>query len=362
MKRISIFFPAYRTVPSGGYKILYQYANLLVQSGYYVSLIHALGMPNDPKQNIFKNKVKLVIKRFLHWIRVYAPNKVSWFRLDNRIQIINLGKVTEKNFPEADILIATAWQTAEIIKDFSTRKGEKIYFIQGMENWEISDTRLIDTWKSGMKNIVVSKWLQKELLDYDISSQVVPNFINSHEFYTSHSIEKRKTVISMLYHKVSWKGFDIGIQVINKLIKNNPEIEIIIFGVSSRPEELSPNITYFENPSVNELREKIYNKSMIYLMTSRSEGWGLTATEAMACGAAVVTTNSGGVTDFAFDNKTALVTDVDDVTELVSKVELLINDANLRFKLINNGLKVVQNLNIKNSYKKLEEIIEEVGD
>ncbi|MDT2759583.1 glycosyltransferase family 4 protein [Enterococcus xiangfangensis] len=357
MKKITIFFPAYRKVPSGGYKILYQYANLLARDGYEVSLVHALGMPNDPKQNTSVNRIKLMIKKSLNWLRVYAPNTVSWFPLDDRIKVINLREVIEKNFPEGDILIATAWQTAELIKDFSVNKGEKIYFVQGMENWEIDDARLIDTWKSNMEKIVVSKWLQKQLLDQNVASQVVPNFINSNEFYVSNPIKERKLVISMLYHKVPWKGSDIGLQVINKLMDDYPEIEILVFGVAARPNELREEITYFENPSVDDLREKIYNKSMIYLMTSRSEGWGLTATEAMACGAALVTTDSGGVSDFAINNETALVAAIDDVTDLVNKAEALIDDPALRYKLIDNGLAVVKKFNIEYSYKKFEHVI-----
>lgn len=166
-----------------------------------------------------------------------------------------------------------------------------------------------------------------------------------------------KLVISMLYHKVPWKGSDIGLQVINKLMDDYPEIEVLVFGVAARPNELREEITYFENPSVDDLREKIYNKSMIYLMTSRSEGWGLTATEAMACGAALVTTDSGGVGDFAINNETALVTAIDDVTDLVNKAEALIDDPALRYKLIDNGLAVVKKFNIEYSYKKFEHVI-----
>ena len=45
----------------------------------------------------------------------------------------------------------------------------------------------------------------------------------------------------------------------------------------------------------------------IYVLPSAYEGWGLTAVEAMACGAAVITTRNGGVEDFARDGDNALL-------------------------------------------------------
>jgi glycosyltransferase involved in cell wall biosynthesis len=45
----------------------------------------------------------------------------------------------------------------------------------------------------------------------------------------------------------------------------------------------------------------------VFMLTSRYEGWGLPATEAMACGAAVVSTRNGGTEDFLVDGAQLLL-------------------------------------------------------
>jgi glycosyltransferase involved in cell wall biosynthesis len=45
---------------------------------------------------------------------------------------------------------------------------------------------------------------------------------------------------------------------------------------------------------------------------SRYEGWGLPSLEAMACGAAVVSTRSDGIEDFVVDGRNGLLSPVGD--------------------------------------------------
>lgn len=41
--------------------------------------------------------------------------------------------VTSEDVPDADVVVATWWETAEWVSQFASRKGEKFYFIQGHE-------------------------------------------------------------------------------------------------------------------------------------------------------------------------------------------------------------------------------------
>ena len=62
-----------------------------------------------------------------------------------------------------------------------------------------------------------------------------------------------------------------------------------------------------------QLVDEIYNTSRVFLCTSWVEGFGLTNVEAMACGAALVTTDNGGSRDYALHGETALVAPCGDV-------------------------------------------------
>lgn len=59
---------------------------------------------------------------------------------------------------------------------------------------------------------------------------------------------------------------------------------------------------FHKSPNVEELR-RLYNWADIFIFPSKNEGWGLTPIEAMACGCAVVGTNTGCMIDLGVNEK-----------------------------------------------------------
>ena len=88
-----------------------------------------------------------------------------------------------------------------------------------------------------------------------------------------------------------------------------------------------------ENEKVNWL-----NKINIAINTSAKEGWGLTVTEANACGTTTVSSNVEGLRDAVIDNETGLLYEYGNINELAQKITLLLKDDLLREKLENNAL------------------------
>ena len=64
----------------------------------------------------------------------------------------------------------------------------------------------------------------------------------------------------------------------------------------------------------------------IVLMPSRSEGFGLTAIEAMSNGCVVVASNVGGLPEVVRDGECGLLHHSEDATDMAEKISLLIND------------------------------------
>lgn len=62
---------------------------------------------------------------------------------------------------DGDIIIATLVSTAKAVTSLNSEKGKKFYFIQGFENWYMSNDELYETYDLGMSNIVVSNWLKR---------------------------------------------------------------------------------------------------------------------------------------------------------------------------------------------------------
>ena len=78
-------------------------------------------------------------------------------------------------------------------------------------------------------------------------------------------------------------------------------------------EELQLKDIVFVGDQTQENLNKLYNIADVLAVPSRVEGFGLVAIEGLACGAPVVATNNGGMTDFINESVGALVNVEDDV-------------------------------------------------
>jgi hypothetical protein len=117
--------------PCGGYKIVYEYANHLVQRGHQVTVVHPT---TSYEFSSFTHRLKI----YYHYLRRlagldggYRPD--AWFKMDPRVRVRWAPSLHERWIPRADVIVATAWQTAEWVQGYSARRGGKCYFIQ---HWE----------------------------------------------------------------------------------------------------------------------------------------------------------------------------------------------------------------------------------
>lgn len=83
------------------------------------------------------------------------------------------------------------------------------------------------------------------------------------------------------------------------------------------------------NPSQKEIGEYM-RKSDIYVCASHYESFCLPVLEAMTSGAAVITTDNGGIRDFVKDGVNGLIIDKNNIADMVEKISILISDTKLR--------------------------------
>ncbi len=93
----------------------------------------------------------------------------------------------------------------------------------------------------------------------------------------------------------------------------------------------------------------------LLLSTSITEGFSLVICEAMALGTPVVATKTAGPMEIIDKNQCGLLCDHDDAS-IFEAVKLMINDAELRKKCIDAGLKRINDFSVQNAMKKIYDL------
>ncbi|MDR2580369.1 MAG: glycosyltransferase family 4 protein [Fibromonadaceae bacterium] len=350
--KINILLPNFAMRPSGGHRIAYQYANGLAEKGHQINLIFSSG-----KQNTFFNRLLF----FAMYITIHFSKK--WFKFNTIIKRKYVFNLAENRIPNADATIATACVTALALEKYAATKGKKFYLIQHYETWLMPKEIVDETWGyNDMIKIVISKWLWNIGKALGASNMFyVPNFIDERLFEKKIKKVNRQYDVSMIFSQEKTKGSQYGILALELVKKQFEGFSAVLFGSCPRDKKIPKWIDYVENPNQEFLANSIYNNSKIYLCSSISEGWGLPPMEAMACGAAVVTTRNGGVDDFCIDEETALMCDVKNTEQMCEKIMQLLTDTILYDRLVEQGLKKIEEFSFSKSLNKLEEILENLS-
>ena len=130
------------------------------------------------------------------------------------------------------------------------------------------------------------------------------------------------------------KGSDILIPAFAELIEGHKNTHFLIVGsgtskdlMLSQAKKLgvSHAITWVEAQQPNEL-QKWYDKIDIFWMPSRSEGFGLSALEAMARGCAVVAAKVGGLPELLQDGQAGRLVEPDSASALAEATAAILGD------------------------------------
>lgn len=348
--KINFILPRTNNKPMGGYKIVYQYAKRLADDGNDVHIYYLMQNKRMELSTILKKVQGLTFERGKY-------RNVNWFNLEgvklhfdqtiDSVERISQGKI-----------IATHWSTAKVVSESKCNDSDKFYFIQDYEIFDPMVTKdiLDNTWKLPLKKIVVSKWLIQKGTEIGISLNdmlYLPNFVDTKEFKIEKTLNTERKYISFLWHSNPRKQAKLGIAVAKELIKKYPNLDAIMFGsnIVDHPQELK----IAENADIEQLNN-IYRKSIVYFMPSSKEGWGLTGMEAMACGAAVVSVDNGGIWEYA-DKDSAIIVE-NDKEKLVEAISILIDRPDYRKRIISRAYERIKNYTFDNSYQQLLKILD----
>lgn len=244
--------------------------------------------------------------------------------------------------PDADVVLATAWQSAPLAAAAPPRCGAGFYLVQHYESLYHGAAAAVDaTYRLPLHKIVISTWLADVMRErFASTAEVIVTPVDRELFHrVDVEVPPPRPRVLMLHHEYAWKGVADGLEAVARTRRHVRTLRLVGFGVK-RPRFPLPYDEFHENPPQRRLAA-LYSGSDIYLCPSWDEGLGMPPMEAMACGAALVTYDNGGCRDYARDGETALVARRRDVDDLAEKLERVATDEALRSRLAAAGRTLV---------------------
>jgi len=224
------------------------------------------------------------------------------------------------------------------------------YFIRLVEGY---------TMKRSVAVIALNNTMKKSITKASIDETkviVVPNGVDT-EFYmpgvSADDIVKRfgiegKRVVLFVGRVTYGKGVHILLKAFSVLVKRYPDLKLAIVGPLSDhfgKEEVSkyarmlivyakralPRDSYiFTGVADKQTLRKLYSTAYVCVLPSYFEAFPMALIEAMASGCPVIGSNAGGIPDIIINGYNGLLFKRGDYIDLISKLEILLEDENLR--------------------------------
>ena len=354
--RITFLMPGYMWTPSGGYRVIYEYANRLVDRGHHVTVVHPrrlkyLPAPNLPlRERLRRAKFGL--------IGLFSTPVIDWQPIDKRVELLFVPNSGQRYLPDADVLFATAWQTVPSVLRASQAKGEKFYLIQGYETWMGPKDLVDQTWLAPINKIVIARWLLELGNSMGASNLThIPIAINHSRYRALRAIEDRPRQVVMAVSWVAIKGSKDGIAALEIAKRNFPDLSVVLFGNSRRPPWVPQWMSYSQDPEQERIINDFYNGSSIILSPSWTEGFSLPPAEAAACGCAIVATDIKGHTEYVQEGVTGLLSPPRDPDALARNLCLLLERGDLRVRLAHSANDFIKQFTWDRSADLMEEFL-----
>jgi glycosyltransferase involved in cell wall biosynthesis len=206
------------------------------------------------------------------------------------------GSILPDEFPDADIIIGTWWETLEWMRDLPPEKGRPVHFVQGYELFPyIPEDRFNAVMALPIPKITVANWLAERLADAHGVERVrtIHNGIEIADYPAPNWDRPRAHQVGIVHSYDAVKNVDLAIAA-SKLI---PDVPLLGFGIKELKKPDRGHFSPFILQPTQEEIVRIYAACRAWLFTSTEEGFGLPILEAMARGTPVIATRAGAAPD-----------------------------------------------------------------
>src|SRR5262249_816101 len=135
---------------------------------------------------------------------------------------------TDSDVPDADVVIATWWETAAWVATLGPAKGAKIHFVQGYETWGGPIATVGNTYSLPIPKIVISQWLENQPSRKPKQKPftLTPNGGERRQFHAEPRGRQAVPTVGMFYARTWDKGTDIALQAATFALRRLPNLRL----------------------------------------------------------------------------------------------------------------------------------------
>jgi glycosyltransferase involved in cell wall biosynthesis len=275
---------------SGGLRVVAIYARILQSRGHTVSIVsNARAKPSLREQfrGLRRGRLKEVRQNALPQQGHLAQSGVP-------VNILERARpIGSDDVPDADVVIATWWETAVWMDALPPSKGIKVHLIQGYEIW--GDSKMTDKVNAALRlpnlKIAISHGLKHEIETQlgDLGIFVIANAVDLKQFDAPERKRNSPPRVGFVYAQAPMKGADRCYATIQNMRQRIPQLQVIAFGADApSPHAPLPRGTEYHQRPAQERLASIYASCDLWLFATRVDSFGLPLLEAMACRTPVV--------------------------------------------------------------------------
>lgn len=230
------------------------------------------------------------------------------------------------------------------------------------------------TFNQSSKIIAVSKFIQNKLVLRGCpEDKIIQHYIGiDNQFFTPTGVKSEQPTILFVGRLIEQKGCQYLLEAMKTINKKLPEAQLVIAGYGQYQEKLqalAANIknVHFVGPQNREQVKQLMSKAWVTCLPSivmargNEEGMPTVCVESQAMGTPVIAFDTGGVGEGVVDQKTGLLSEQKNVSQLAENLLQVLESGQLREKMSLAAIAHVdQHFNIHRQCQELEAIYQSV--